>query len=433
MTFYLRRCMMRSMSITLLLLLVLPLLAGGCGERIEEIERPEKIVSMREVVYDKETYVKLAALWKTYNDRLPSEDSYANWMYAARYAQDPDYESLLKSGRERYPANPVLMYLAAMVHHGKTNGLENQHLLERATRLEPSYMDPWFSLVVHHMERRENEKLDIALRRLLEAGVVQDEVMDLSYNMMALLDKNAILITNGDNDTYPGWILTRIVKYRPDVTIVNRSLLNTDWYPDCLSQTNSITLMSSGKLDTLRAQILSAIKEGKKEMPSGGPFSDTLIALLIGVAEREGRPVYFAHTVASTETIDRFRSNGRSLGLVTLVTHSSEPYSVQLRRMAKTWKEEFRTSGLKSWRVKYAPIASAGRQLVANYAVGQYVILEAIVQQAPEYQQDLFGWYVKYVRELISGKYAEGVDKAWCRASDVKEIRDWCRKRSTIE
>jgi len=114
--------------------------------------------------------------------------------------------------------------------------------LTKAVEYNPADGNAWLAIWSEAVRRGEKEIESKAYSALMETGILTPAI--LSYNRWTLehLPPNAILLTNGDMDTYPALALQEVENFRTDVAIVNYSLLNTPWYANHIKDKYGIRL-----------------------------------------------------------------------------------------------------------------------------------------------------------------------------------------------
>ncbi|MBK8089492.1 MAG: hypothetical protein IPK31_17055 [Chitinophagaceae bacterium] len=86
----------------------------------------------------------------------------------------------------------------------------------------------------------------------LKKGGFIEPILEFNRQLLKSCDKNAILVTYGDNITIPIWYLQTIENYRTDITVVDANLINTIWYSKYLKSERNLKIsFSDAVIDTI--------------------------------------------------------------------------------------------------------------------------------------------------------------------------------------
>lgn len=295
------------MSKTILLFFVL---LSGTAKSFAQV--PEKIYGKNKVLKTNDYYLQQMELWRKEVDKDPKNaDAWFNYYFASRDAYIVGEEKRTMEGK----TTARFERLAAIVDNMEknipgsfeynyikwANGFHDEKLLpylEKARQLAPQRTEPLMDLALYYEMKGNYAEKNKNAKAYYDSGEYSPGLLTYSYNMLSGLDKNAIIITEGDKDTEGTWLLQAAKNIRTDVKLLNINFLYIKEYRERIFSELGIPQLDYDPVKT---------DAGYAE------FNATVIELVAKNAG--GFPVYAGSTLSKTYTDsvkDRLYINGLS-------------------------------------------------------------------------------------------------------------------------
>jgi hypothetical protein len=214
-------------------------------------QTPEKIYSIAKVDKSYDYYVTQAELWLAEIEKDKSnEDAWLNYYKANRYSflsykGKITWDSSFKEGWKN--ASPALKDLDEILNQieksipstytdlrlrkiGNPGDDDMFQYLEKAYNMRPDDAELYDAIITYYEMQGNLSKRKEFSEKLFKANEISSGFLNYGFNLLMTLKPNSIILTFGDNDTYPLWLLQDALSIRPDVLVFNIPLLGDSNY-----------------------------------------------------------------------------------------------------------------------------------------------------------------------------------------------------------
>jgi len=258
--------------------------------------KPEKVYRITHEIYPNDWYVKQATLWKREIDKNPKDaEAWVNYYNAVRYAR---FTETIETEEKQQKLKKILAemekvipdtYEYLMVKERTECNIHDISLSEKLYAMDPNRAAPYYTILSHAEVYGKEQMMKEFCEKLYQSRDIEPWLINYNYNVLMSLEKDAIIFTNGDNDTYPCWMLQKVLAIRPDVQLLNISLAPTDFYLERVMKERGIDI-----------DVKSLLKKAFKDNEGAKSFSKGIFVQEVCKAISNVKPeipLYFALTV----------------------------------------------------------------------------------------------------------------------------------------
>jgi len=265
----------------------------------EELEL-QKVPRIVYEIYANEWYQTQATLWKKEIDKNPqNNEAWYNYYNANRYARFEDIDS--KERQEKLDQIVSDMRIAIpdsyeyhLLKYWTKCDVEDIAPARETYDIDPDRPDTYYTFLSYYTMIGNNKNLKKFAQKLYDSQDIEQWLYYYNYNVLMSLEPNTILVTNGDNDTYPIWVLQQVKNIRRDVTVINISLLTVEKY------FNNTIKVKHPELNYNEIKTAAIKIAGNKETPFPSAFIQETVRQLS--RDYPETPLFFTLTVYSQHT-----------------------------------------------------------------------------------------------------------------------------------
>ncbi|MBL7093750.1 hypothetical protein ISS22_07235 [candidate division KSB1 bacterium] len=336
--------------------------------------KPEKV---RRIVYEikpNEWYKQQAKLWKKEIEKDPQNaGAWHNYYNAVRYEdyvntistkeKQEKLRKIVENLEKNAPESFECYYLKYFNSRDKT---KNISLIEKAQQIDPSRPDVYYELITHNEIKGNEKQVTYYYQQLYKTKDISPQLVNYNYNVLMSTEENAILFTNGDNDTYPARMLQEAKGIRKDVLIINIPMSGVESFLKRKLKSKNI------KIDCKKLMKNSiSVDANQNKAFSISTFVQELSKQL---AEKHPEyPIYFASTVYQNHYAT-LKDDLYSAGLAFL--YSKERID-NIALIKKNFEKNYRLDGLNfHWYGENEPINSFMKKINMNYVAPIIMLAE---------------------------------------------------------